>query len=125
MLKLITDTCFWRDLHAGDILYLPFKLGFKFAMSNFCARELKKQIKQKFDRLVSKKLEIITLKRIQIQELSSIQNTSLSPADKSAYILAKSLNLILLTSEQPLRNFSETKRDTFSTLVCHPLILLL
>lgn len=107
--QIVTDTCFWKDLSAGGILFKPFELKYKWAVTDFIAFELKKWLPHLGDNLYSKGLLKLDLDGDLVQKVNTLNaeqsrstRKKLSLADISCLVIAEFAGLTLVTSEKEL-----------------------
>lgn len=106
---LVSDTNIWIDLENGGILVEVFQLPYRFLIPSFAMTEL---FRPSWETLIVLGLEVHELEAEQVLEL--VQKTqeyrSLSIIDLSALLLAKSLDVTLLTGESQLTKLANIYR---------------
>lgn len=102
---LVTDTNIWIDLENGGILRDVFDLPYQFLTPDFAMREL---VRPKWQLLHALGLSFQEMEPTQIQELATLSATyrALSVTDLASFLIAKSLNVTLLTGDWRLNNLA-------------------
>jgi uncharacterized protein YacL len=102
---LVTDTNIWIDLENGDILTEVFRLPYWFLIPDFAIPEL---IHPRWETLEVSGLEAHELIAEQVVELVRLRQTyrNLSIIDLAAFLLAKTLDAILLTGDWRLNELA-------------------
>lgn len=106
--RLVTDASILFDAVKGGILHEMFQLPFIFITSDFIAyRELKTPPLSSFEKAG---IRIEELSGTQIRMLEEIHTThrNLSVDDISVFILAKDLEITLVTGDDALRRYAES-----------------
>ena len=108
--QIVTDTCFWKDLDAGEIIFKPFELHFNWAVTNYIANELTKWLPKFVDNLYTKGLLKLDMDGLLVNKIFILNEKQyqlrgrkrLSPADLSCLVIAESARITLVTSEKEL-----------------------
>jgi len=105
-LLLVTDNNIWSDLENGRVLQAIFDLPFRFVTSDFIGVEMPTALSAL---LRSLDVEFLVLNPDQVADIYTLnqEHRSVSIADLSALILARDLQVILLSGDKALRNLAE------------------
>ena len=108
-LVLVTDTNIWIDLDNGGILEDVFRLPYDFLIPDIATREL---IRPPWKILQAFGLVLQELAADQVIELAQLRlsHRYLSVIDLASFLLAKSLNAILLTGDSRLYELAKKNR---------------
>jgi len=106
----IIDATILLDFIAGDIFDTLFSVPIDFHTSDFVADEVSKTYS--FEELEGFGLQVLEMSEEQMLEIEYLQgrHPELSPGDLSVYILAKSLDALLISGDGPLREMAETQK---------------
>ena len=104
---LVTDTNIWIDLENGGILAEVFLLPRKFLIPDLAIHEL---IRPRWLTLQALGLEAHELATEQVEELYRLRqvHNNLSAIDLAAFLLAKTLDVTLLTGDKRLMELANT-----------------
>jgi hypothetical protein len=104
---LVTDTNIWIDLENGGILVEVFRLPYQFLIPDLAIQEL---IRPRWETLAVLGLEARELAAGQMVELSRLRQAyrNLSIIDLAAFLLAKALDVTLLTGDWRLSELASS-----------------
>jgi len=105
-LLLVTDTNIWIDLENGSLLDTIVDLPYQFIMTDFAANEL---LPNQWTTVMSLGVQAYPLSSEQISDIYDLNqhHKTVSTTDISSLVLARDLQAILLSGDNPLRKLAE------------------